>query len=306
MSKLTVAICTHDRSGLLAQALQSLVAAASSGAADYEVLVVLNNCSDDSEGTALGFADQLPLRVVNEPQPGLSFARNCAVKHAAGDMTAWIDDDVRVHAGWLKAYAEAMERWPNVAFFGGPIRPLFEAPSPPWLGEALPAFGSVFGECTPKAADECLITADGPKPFGANYAVRTAIQRRYLYDPSLGRAPDTWLRHGEETAVIDGMLADGCEGRWVNEAAVDHMIAPERQTLRYIRAYYAGHGRLRALHKCKRRLRPFAFLWDTVRLADLELRYLAARLLSPPERWAAALRRAARARGRWLGRYIGT
>ena len=36
---------------------------------------------------------------------------------------------------WLAAYAQAFERWPTAAFFGGPIEPWFEGTPPRWLAE---------------------------------------------------------------------------------------------------------------------------------------------------------------------------
>ena len=39
-------------------------------------------------------AAALPLRLVHEPTPGLSNARNRGIAEARGDLVLWTDDDV--------------------------------------------------------------------------------------------------------------------------------------------------------------------------------------------------------------------
>jgi glycosyltransferase involved in cell wall biosynthesis len=268
-----------------------------------EVLVVLNDCSDDSTSVVDRFAERLPIRKVTEPTPGIANARNRAADEAKGDMILSVDDDVRVRPGWFDAYREAFRRWPDAGFFGGPIRPDLEEPSPAWLRTTLPDLGVMFAErdCTNLGGSRI---EKGYTPFGANYAVRAGVQRRYRFDPRFGRFPG-WLRGGEETKVVEAMLADGVEGRWVENAVVDHWIPRERQTLAYMRAYYSGAGRTRVLDFSPENDsgRIAAFLHSSGRVAALECHYLVSRLLFGPTRWVPKSRDAALTRGEWRGRY---
>src|SRR5947209_7995559 len=130
--KFTVAICTWNRASLLARTLEQLTRVEHPAGA-WEVLVVNNDSTDDTERVLDSFADGLPLRRAFEPRAGLSHARNTAVGVATGDYIVWTDDDVLVSAGWLDAYRRAVERWPEAAVFGGPVRPRFEGTPPPWM-----------------------------------------------------------------------------------------------------------------------------------------------------------------------------
>ena len=78
-------------------------------------------------------------------------------------------------------------------------------------------------------------------PFGANWAVRAAEQHAFRYDPKLGPVPNR-VRNHEETDLIHRLLASGATGYWIPEAMVEHCIGRDRQTVRYIAAYYESWG----------------------------------------------------------------
>ena len=53
----------------------------------------------------------------------------------AGICIVWTDDDVLVDPNWLASYGEAAARWPDAAFFGGPIIRGSRATRPRGYGE---------------------------------------------------------------------------------------------------------------------------------------------------------------------------
>ena len=141
--RLTVAICTWNRASLLGRTLETLVRA-KRPRAPWELIVVDNHCTDDTQRVLDRFAGPLPLRPVFEAEPGLSHARNAAIRHATGDYVVWTDDDVLVGEEWLCAYEAAVERWPEAAVFGGPVRARFEGTPPPWLSAIWPDVAAAF------------------------------------------------------------------------------------------------------------------------------------------------------------------
>jgi glucosyl-dolichyl phosphate glucuronosyltransferase len=78
-------------------------------------------------------------------------------------------------------------------------------------------------------------------PFGANFAIRTAEQRRIPHEPGLGTSPNH-RRIGEDAEVIFRLLASGATGWWTPEAKVSHMISRQRQTWDYIYGYFTAYG----------------------------------------------------------------
>ena len=91
--KITVAVCTWNRAQLLEKTLERMTQLRQPERADWELLVVNNNCTDTTDAVIAAFAARLPIRRVWQPVPGLSNARNAAVEHAAGDYIIWTDDE---------------------------------------------------------------------------------------------------------------------------------------------------------------------------------------------------------------------
>ena len=63
-------------------------------------------------------------RVVREPVPGISAARNRGVDVATGEIIAFTDDDVLVDRRWLRAIGERFAREPDLAAVSGVVIPL--------------------------------------------------------------------------------------------------------------------------------------------------------------------------------------
>jgi len=300
---LTVAVCTRDRAPELARTLGALTAARIPPGLEWELLVVDNGSTDDTRDVLARFGGRLPLRRVWEPRPGLSMARNRAVDEARGRAILWTDDDVTVGADWIETYADAFARHAGCGFFGGPIRASFRAPRPAWLEAAWPSVAMYYAVREPPAAGTA-VTPDYV-PFGANFGIRSHIQRRYAYDPELGRRPGE-LRSGEEWDVLQRALDDGVVGRWV-AAAVEHRISPERATREFLCGVARAMGRsgaeaLGAGPGPRWRGRPL-WLWRSY--ASLTVRYGLARLAADPGHWVPLALERARARGRLDGAAAG-
>ncbi len=285
----TIAICTHDRPDLLGQCLDAL-AAADRPDAPFEVIVVANACRQDTFEVARRFAPVLPLVLATEPRPGLSHARNRAVKEARGDLIVWLDDDALVGPGLLRAYETATQIFSADAIFGGTILPVFEQGPPDWLAAGLDEVEAVYAVRRPDTAS--VFNGIGlDTPFGANFAIRTAVQRLFPFDPALGRRPDDAHSGGEEVAVIRAALAAGHTGRWVPGAVVDHLIDPSRQTEAWIWSHCSAFGRVQAEPRL-----PVA--WLRLRAMRHRWKYLDARRKLPAAEWLPLLIKAAIAAGR--------
>lgn len=297
---ITVAICTWNRCALLEQTLERVAALAIPHGVEWELLVINNNSTDATPETLASFASRLPLRAIFEAEPGLSHARNRAVREAAGDYILWTDDDVLVDEGWLAAYSEAFKEWPDASVFGGNIEPWFEDAPPAWLPRVWTRVASAYA--SRDLGEQAVALSTTVMPFGANFAVRTPEQRRYIYDPRLGVRPGN-IMGGEETTVIRRMLADGCTGRWVPRARVRHYIPQQRQTIAYLRDYFKGYGDYCAQQDAENAdAKLFGsprWLWREALAA--EMLYRLRRTLSPPEVWIEDLIKSSQAWGQMHG-----
>lgn len=299
---LTVAIPTHDRSAVLRQTLERLTRVIVPRGFDWEVIVVQNNCSDDTAIMLAEFQSRLPLRALSESRPGVNHARNAAIEAARGEIIVFTDDDTLPAAGWLEAYVSAFDAAPNAAVFGGPIAPQFTSQPPPWIRDALPLLTSAFGGI--EARERGVELNSTFFPFGANMAFRTAALRTRPFDPTLGPRGKTRI-NGSEKELILHLLANGHAGRWVEDARVEHCIQPKQMTIEFLRWYWTGEGAAMAaapLDPAEKMLwgRP-RWLWREAIAA--ELRYRSRRLRGvDPNVWVKDLKRACTTRGLLTGR----
>ncbi len=297
--KVTVCISTWNRSASLKRTLDSLVAMRKPSGIDWELLIVNNNSSDDTNEVIDSVADLLPVRRVFEKAQGLSNARNAGVQAARGDYILWTDDDVVVGSEWLANYCAAFDQRPAAAIFGASVRPSFEGPVPAWLERGWRVVPSAFAAIN--FGSEALPLSAKKLPFGANFALRRAEQLQHLFDPKLGASPEGKY-YAEETTVMLAMLAQGAEGWWVPDAPVQHIIPRERMTLDYIKSYFERTGRtdyyLYSRMKIQRRPRILGrppWVWRGI--VENEFRYWYSRALQPVELWLLALRNRSTSRG---------
>jgi len=297
---MTVVICTWNRCEFLRRALEQMTRLELTPGVSWELLIVDNGCTDATPDVVDSFSDRLPIRRIVEGEPGISNARNAAVRAASGSYMIWTDDDVLVDPDWLEAYARAFARWPDAAVFGGPIVPDFEGGAPDWVLRGLPHIAGAyaardFGEDPlPLDVDERRI------PFGANFAIRAREQRERPYDPQLGRRREAVRPLGEETSLIRSLLRSGAKGWWVPEARVMHCITRERQTVRYLRRYFFALGIATARDRTRpRRASSLHDLWR--KAVRAEWRYRTRRWFSPPDSWVRELVAASKSWGMLRG-----
>ena len=288
--RVTVAICTWNRAPLLRRTLDGMTHLKVPPGIEWEVLVVNNRCTDDTDTVLASYVRRLPMRRLFQHRLGLSHARNLAVQEATGRYILWTDDDVAVGPDWLAAYHAAFSRFPDAALFGGPVLPWFAARPPAWLRRAWPQAALYYAirDCPPEPAITPVYV-----PFGANLAIRTDMQVSHPYDPALGRRGGDLLS-GEDAQMVRTILQAGGTGWWVPRAVVRHYLPRERLTIRYLRRVIgrggeAGASVLRDAHAAHVFGRP-VWLWK--KSLKAEVQYRVHRVRSTPDVWFPYLRQA--------------
>ena len=143
---LSVCVCTYNRAQSLARTLDTLVAQIGVNWANVEVVVIDNNCTDDTADVVAAAAARLPVRRVIEQAQGLANARNRALAVSRGRWIIFTDDDVLLERDWLRSYTEAFDAFPKASFAAGRIVPLWKQGRPGWFkGERLDLMNGVLG-----------------------------------------------------------------------------------------------------------------------------------------------------------------
>jgi len=200
-------------------------------------LVVVTSGLDESAvaGHRAAFAGTL----LDEPRPGLSRARNRALDWAGeDDVLAFVDDDAVVEDGWYEALERTWrEAGAEVACIGGPIRPRWPSGGPPtWISDPiLPALTLLDLGPAVRDIDPAMTTV-----YGANISFSVAALRRVGgFDPAFGHSGRR-VFFSEEDEAQRALVRLGYVVRYVPDAAVEHVIPPERLTRRsFLRRRFA-------------------------------------------------------------------
>ncbi len=234
-----IGICTWNRASLLEETLTSLLEIEVPVDIRWQVLLVDNCSTDTTQEVIKQFETRLPLQALFEETQGHTHARNQIVDAATGDLLIWTDDDCRFNPRWMSRYVEAA-RNRRFDFWGGAIEPHFINERPSWIAENWEILKGCYaqrdlGETPIEFTRELL-------PYGANFAVRTAVQKEHRFDVDLGRKAHQVFGE-DEIEFMKRLLDHGCSGKWVPSNPIQHLIPPERATPKYVYDYYVGQGR---------------------------------------------------------------
>ncbi len=111
--KVTVAIPTYNRSQWLGRAIQSVL---SQSFSDFEIIVLDNASSDDTQAVAANFVDRRVHYVCNEHNLGMIGNWNRAIELATGSYLVIFGDDDSMLSEFLSSSVPVLENHPNVGF----------------------------------------------------------------------------------------------------------------------------------------------------------------------------------------------
>jgi succinoglycan biosynthesis protein ExoM len=244
MSRVAVCICTCDRAGPLARALAVLerVELGDLAPEDVMVLVVDNRPDGRARAVCESVGPRLPVRLdlVEEPTPGISFARNRAVAEArarGAGFVAFVDDDDLPRPDWLWQLVRKQRETGADLVFGFWQLPQ-DAPRSGWLRET-----RYFQQ--PRKDDRNRYGLPG---WAGTYNV---LLSRRLVD---GLAAEDGLFRaefahggGEDSDLFIRAQRAGYPHACANESIVFRAWEPDRMTLRGIvrRGFALGGSRVR-------------------------------------------------------------
>jgi len=219
---LTAIICTYNRAKYIGNLLES-IAANDLPKSEYEILLVDNNCTDNTRAVCEAFAAahrDVSFRYVVEQEQGLSAARNKGIKEAKGDIIVYVDDDALVDTWYLRTYAEWFAAHPETMACGGAIEPLYETQEPEWMTPYTKALLTAWMNYGDKVREY----PKGRYPGGGNAAYRKCVFEQVgLFNTALGRKGGN-LMGSEEKDIFDKMHALGMQVLYLPKAVLHHII----------------------------------------------------------------------------------
>ncbi len=118
MARVSVILPVYNGAATIGMALKSVFAQSFT---DYEVVVVDDGSTDDTASVLAGYGDGI--RVINQPNRGLSAARNAGIHASRGEYVAFIDDDDQWMPEKLARCVALLDQDPNcVLAYTGALR----------------------------------------------------------------------------------------------------------------------------------------------------------------------------------------
>lgn len=229
---ISVVVCTYDRPLLLADALRSLQQL---DYEDYEVIVVDNHPASGLVAPLLRELGDQRIRFVEQPERGLSRARNLGLLEAKHEIVAFTDDDVVVDRYWLQGIADGFAIRPSVACVTGSV------PSGEIVSESQHYFDRRVGWAQGVGAEVFSMKRARPReplfPFqvgrfgtGANFAVRREVASALGgFDEGFGVGSPT--SGGEDIDMFVRVLLAGLDLAHEPAAIVWHRHRADPETL---------------------------------------------------------------------------
>lgn len=238
---ISVILCTYNRDRYIYNVLES-IATGDLPHSEYEIVLVDNNSSDNTKAECDRFVTAYPDLRFNycfEKEQGLSYARNCGIRNAQGDILVYVDDDALVNKEYLTTYAEFFRRNADAVAAGGPILPQYDGcEEPNWMSHYTRQLvtGKLYlGEKEREFPSDAF-------PGGGNAAYRKSVFVAVgLFNVELGRKGNS-LIGAEEKDLFDKMTSRGMKFYYLPTAILYHLIPPKKLTQDYFVRLTYGIG----------------------------------------------------------------
>ncbi|MDR0418783.1 MAG: glycosyltransferase family 2 protein [Prevotellaceae bacterium] len=163
----SIIICTYNRAEYIYKTLQC-IAGNDFPVGEYEVLLINNNSTDNTEQECSRFSKDYPTSIdyqyFVETKQGLSHARNRGIEESKYDMLIFLDDDSFVKNDYLFNLKGQLRDYNDAIAFGGKIAPIFESGvEPKWISKWSYSWVSALDK-----GSEVVLFKGKSYPVGAN------------------------------------------------------------------------------------------------------------------------------------------
>jgi glycosyltransferase involved in cell wall biosynthesis len=237
-------VCCYNSAARLPTTLEHIAKQEVPAHIAWEVIVVNNNCSDNTAEVARVEWDKygvdLPFRVVDQPIPGLSHAREKGIAESQYEYLLFCDDDNWLVENYVKIAFEIMHNNDQIGALGGQSIAAFEDESlvPDWFWQraeyyAVGKQGKVSGDVTEKRGFV----------FGAGIIIRLSafdwIKQSGIAFQNTGRKGKK-MSAGEDSELCLAMRLGGWKIYYDERLVLIHLITQNRLKINYFKNMLGG------------------------------------------------------------------
>jgi glucosyl-dolichyl phosphate glucuronosyltransferase len=255
MTAISAIISTYNRAHFLEGLFDSVLKQTIDNSR-YEVVIVNNNCSDNTEEVCFRFVAAHPEISVNyciETKQGLSYGRNRGIVESSKPIVTFLDDDAIIAPDFFETTLNFFDNHPEVNAIGGKILLKYLDKKPNWYN---PYLASLLGYFNPGDKEEIF-----SKGFfrGSNMSFRKEIFNKYDgFNTSLGRVGKNLV--GSEEKELFFRFKNKGEIMWyVPSTVVYHLVPIERTYPEFVKRQAVGTGASQRQHALIRGKGSFMF-----------------------------------------------
>lgn len=239
---ISVVICCYNSAWIIEQTLHYLSLQQTNESLHWEIIVVNNNSTDSTDEVARKFVSQnflkVPVRIVEEPVPGLTNARKKGASTAQFEYIIFCDDDNFLSSDYVQLAFDLMNKNPAIGAIGGKIEGISDLDFPQWWAQY--ADGYAVG----KQADCSGDVSERKYLWGAGLIVRK-VGLRNVYDERypliLTDRKGAELSSGGDSEICARLLLMGYRLHYDERLELKHFIPQKRLTEEYRDKMFQGH-----------------------------------------------------------------
>lgn len=234
MNGLSIIVCCYNSAKLLPETLQYISRLDININAPVELIIVDNASEDDTaiiaEKLWEKYAEPFNLKIILEPEAGLSFARLAGIKNAEYEYLLFCDDDNWLDEKYVIEAYNTMEKIRGIGILGGLGIAISDIEIPEWTS-AFQMFGS-----GPQANETGIAAA----LYGAGVVIRKSVFQHLVecgFHFQLTDRKKNKLSSGGDYELCYAIQMTGYKA-WYNEAMrFKHYIKPSRLNYAYYKKY---------------------------------------------------------------------
>jgi glycosyltransferase involved in cell wall biosynthesis len=207
---------------------------------DWSVLVINNNCTDNTTEVVTNFihSGNIPnLSIINEEKQGLSSARLCGIKNTTSEWIAFVDDDCLLQDNWVEEAILFAKSHPKCGAFGGKVILDWEVPPSEILLKYKSSFAAQdHGEEDMLIERSCIVGA------GLVISRSAILQSGWLDKQLLSGRKGKDLTSGDDSEIIIRIRQAGYEIWYSSGCILNHYMPAKRISEKYLINLQYGFG----------------------------------------------------------------
>ncbi|MDZ4758185.1 MAG: glycosyltransferase [Bacteroidota bacterium] len=240
----SVIICCYNSEARLPETLQYMAKQQVPDGVQWELIIVDNNSTDKTQEVATAEWEHagkpVTMKIVNEPNAGLSYARHKGVQESSFEYIIFCDDDNWFYPDYIALSVDIFKANPRVKIIGGQGLPVYEKEPEKWFTDNKLVQGLATGKLMEKSG---IITHKRAYVYGAGMVMdkslfNTIIQKPFLLEDRKGKN----LTSGGDLEICYRAILQGYDIWYEDAMKFYHYIPDGRCSLSYQLRLAYGKG----------------------------------------------------------------